>query len=67
MNIKRIKCVLLGGCIFKAGTTDCHIDDNNNVTITETCCRCGKKFSFTAPYANFERLAEDTHEKYSII
>ena len=64
MNIKRIKCILLGGCKFKGGAQS-SIDENDNVNITETCCRCGKKYSFTAKYSNFERAAEEIHEKYS--
>lgn len=63
MNTKRIKCILTGGCKFKAGTTNCHIDENNIVTITETCCRCGKQYSFSAPYSAFESCTEEIHEE----
>ena len=39
---------------FKSNDTDCKYDDvNKTCTITETCCKCGKKFSFTAPSKNF--------------
>ena len=51
-RIKRIFCIITGGCKFKGGA-ECHIDNNDMVTITETCYKCGKTFSFTAPYKNF--------------
>ena len=39
---------------FKSSDTDCKYDDSNNtVTITETCCKCGKKFSYTTSSKNF--------------
>ena len=39
---------------FKSEDTECKHDEvNKTFTITETCCRCGKKFSFTAPSKNF--------------
>ena len=39
---------------FQSVDTDCKINDKNNtVTITETCCRCGKQFSFTTDKKNF--------------
>ena len=44
-RIKRIKCILTGGCKFKSGS-QCNIDENDVVTITETCYKCGKKYSF---------------------
>lgn len=54
MNIKRIKCFLTGGCKFKSGTTvsECN-DKEKTCTITETCCKCGKKYSFTGTYKQF--------------
>ncbi len=61
MNWKRIKCKLTGGCKFKPGTTECHVDENDMVTITETCMKCGKKFTIVAPMRAFVRLAEDSH------
>ena len=63
MNIKRIRCILTGGCKFKGGTTQCHLNDNDVVTITETCCKCGKQYSFSAPYKAFEECAEEIHEQ----
>ena len=51
-KLKRIGCILLGGCIFGADTK-CVIDDNDIVTISETCSRCGKVFSFSVPCAKF--------------
>lgn len=50
--LKRILCILTGGCKFKGGSK-CVIDDNNMVTITETCYKCGKKYSFSVPYSKF--------------
>ena len=63
MNVKRIKCILTGGCKFKGGTTDCHIDENDIVTITETCCKCGKIYSFSVPYSAFGDCTEEMHEQ----
>lgn len=52
--IKRLKCILTGGCKFKSSDTNCVYDDKNKIcTITETCYKCGKKHSFTAPSKNF--------------
>ena len=61
MNAKRIKCFLTGGCKFKGGTSQCHIDGNGITTITETCYKCGKVYSFSAPYSAFESCAEKIH------
>ena len=66
MNVKRIKCILTGGCKFKGGTTDCHIDENDIVTITETCCKCGKTYSFSVPYSAFDACAEEMHEQMTL-
>lgn len=63
MDIKRIKCILTGGCKFKGGTSQCNIDENDIVTITETCCKCGKVYSFSVPYSAFEYTAEKIHEQ----
>lgn len=50
----RFLCWLTGGCKFKAGETECHCNDKTKmVTITETCYKCGKKYSFTSDYAHF--------------
>ena len=51
-KLKRIGCILLGGCKFK-GESQCTIDNNDIVTISETCYRCGKTFSFQVPYSRF--------------
>lgn len=41
-------CGLLGGHRFSSVDTDVHYDpENGKFTITETCFKCGKKFSFT--------------------
>jgi hypothetical protein len=52
-KIKRIKCRLTGGCKFKGGA-QCNIDENDVITITETCYKCGKTYSFSIPYSKFE-------------
>lgn len=65
MNFKRIKCIMTGGCRFKSGMTECHIDENNMVTITETCMNCGKQFSFTIPEWKLYACAEAIHADYS--
>lgn len=39
---------------FKDTDTKCQYDsEKDEYTITETCCRCGKKFSFSAPAKKF--------------
>lgn len=38
---------------FIPGTTDVKWnEDEQTHTITETCCKCGKRFSFTTPHLN---------------
>lgn len=50
MNIKRIKCILTGGCKFRDGTiSECN-DQKKTCTITETCCKCGKKYTAVFTY-----------------
>lgn len=54
--MKQIKQFLCGSTNhrFNNSDTDCKYDAvNKTCTITEICCRCGKKFSFTAPSKNF--------------
>ena len=52
--MNRILCILTGGCKFKSGETQCDCDDKNKeITITETCYKCGKKYSFTGTYKQF--------------
>lgn len=52
-KIKQFLCGLTNHK-FKSNDTDCKYDSvNKTYTITETCCRCGKKFSFAAPAKNF--------------
>lgn len=53
MNIKRIKCFLTGGCKFRDATMLKCNDKTKTVTVTETCCKCGKQYSFTATYKQF--------------
>lgn len=55
--MNRILCFLTGGCKFKSSDTQCHCDDKKKeVTITETCYKCGRKYSFTATYKQFGML-----------
>ena len=43
ISLKRIKCILTGGCKFRdAAISECD-DKEKTCTITETCCKCGKK------------------------
>lgn len=53
-KIKQFLCGLFTNHRFNSFDTDCHYNkEEKTFTITETCCRCGKKFSFTAPEKNF--------------
>lgn len=53
-KIIQFLCGLAGNHKFKSNDTDCQYDDaNETYTITETCCKCGKKFSFTTLSKNF--------------
>lgn len=63
MNFKRIKCILTGGCRYKPGTTQVHIDDNDIVTITETCMKCGRVRTFQTEFMRLVSYAEYLHEK----
>lgn len=50
MNIKRIKCILTGGCRFRdSAISECD-DKEKTCTITETCCKCGKKYTAVFTY-----------------
>lgn len=52
-RIKQFLCGLTNHK-FKSKDTECkHNEADNTFTITETCCKCGKRFSFTAPSKNF--------------
>lgn len=54
VSVKRIKCFLTGGCKFRSTDTVAKCDNKTKtVTITETCCKCGKQYSFTATYKQF--------------
>lgn len=48
---------------FIPGTTDVKWnEDTQTHTITETCCKCGKRFSFTTPYLNpCRRYGNENH------
>ena len=50
MNKKRIKCFLTGGCKFKSSDTESKCDDKKTCTITETCYKCGKKYTAIFTY-----------------
>lgn len=53
-RMNKICCFLTGGHRFKSGNTkSCCDDKNKTCTITDTCHKCGKKFSFTATYKQF--------------
>jgi hypothetical protein len=52
--MNRLMCLLTGGHKFKSGSTLAHCDNKTKMcTITETCYKCGKQFSFSATYKNF--------------
>lgn len=51
--MNKMMCFLTGGHRFKSKDTQCHVITNRMYTITEACCKCGKKFSFSAQYKNF--------------
>lgn len=54
LKLKQLLCGLTLRHSFKSGDTVCEYDDENKTcTVTETCYRCGKKFSFTAPSRKF--------------
>ena len=51
MNIKRIKCILTGGCRFRDSAISLeHNDKEKTCTITETCYKCGKKYTTVFTY-----------------
>lgn len=51
MNIKRIKCFLTGGRMFKSSDTESKCNDKEKTcTITETCYKCGKKYTAVFNY-----------------
>ena len=51
MNTKRIKCILTGRCKFKSSDTESKCNDKEKTcTITETCCKCGKKYTAVFTY-----------------
>ena len=53
LKIKQFICGLFNHK-FNNIDTDCKWDEKEDTyTITEICCRCGKRFSFTAPAKNF--------------
>lgn len=50
MNIKRIKCILTGGHKFKSPAESKLNDKEKTCTITETCYKCGKKYTTVFTY-----------------
>lgn len=53
-RIRQFLCGLFTNHRFNSSDTDCHYNEKEKTfTITETCCKCGKSFSFTASEENF--------------
>ncbi len=52
IKIKRFICGIFGHCFGEIPTESYYNAETHEITITETCRKCGKQFSFTA------------HEKY---
>lgn len=53
-RIKQFLCGLFTSHRLNDTDRECKYNDKDKTfTITETCCKCGKKFSFTAPERNF--------------
>ena len=51
MNRKRIKCFLTGGFKFKSSDIESKCNDKEKTcTITETCYKCGKKYTTVFTY-----------------
>lgn len=46
-SLKQFLCGIFTQHSFKAGTESSYNPITCEYTIIETCCRCGKKFSFT--------------------
>lgn len=64
ISLKRIKCILTGGCKFRDAAISEHNDKEKTCTITETCCKCGKKYTAVFTYKQLgipvRRLNEDS-------
>lgn len=61
IKLKQFICGLTNH-YFLSNDTECKHDETNNtytITITETCCKCGKKYSFTVPAKNFGLREEE--------
>ncbi len=53
-KIKQFLCGILTHHRFRDGEMERNYNsDTHEITITETCCRCGKKFFFTAHESKF--------------
>jgi hypothetical protein len=52
-RIKQFLCGITYHKFLSKDTESKYDPKNKTITITETCCKCGKKFSFTAPAKNF--------------
>ena len=51
LSVKRIKCILTGGCrINSSDTESIRNDKEKSWTITETCYKCGKKYKALFTY-----------------
>ena len=51
--MNKAMCFLTGGHKFKSPAESKCNDKEKTCTITETCCKCGKQFSFTGTYKQF--------------
>lgn len=53
--MNKVMCFLTGGHKFKSSDTESKCNDKEKTcTITETCYKCGKRFSFTGTYKQFD-------------
>lgn len=62
MLLKRIKCILTGGCRFK-GIDESHLDiEKDTYTVKPICYKCGKQYSYTVPYSKLIGYTEYLHD-----
>ena len=53
-KIKQFLCGIFINHSFRSSDTkSIYNDETHTFTITETCCKCGKQFSFTTHEKNF--------------
>lgn len=54
IKLKQTLCGIFTGHRLNDTDRECKYNEKDKTfTITETCCKCGKKFSFTVPEKNF--------------